>query len=222
MEKKTLIITISAAVLIVIASFSSVIGTNNVQSAQNIESPLFTVRTQRSLHTDSDQTLQSHYLGKGVNSHLFRPIQPSLNSAIDRTVKLLNANPAFFAKFLMAISSNPRVIALLQENGITMAQFKTHLNRLKNDPSLFVEEIRNAEPKLAAQQLNTPLPLGLNTSNPIGCVITAIVMIPIVLVIALIVVVFTLRILQCLNLNEIVNQIFDQILQELYPAGFNI
>jgi len=222
MEKKTLIITISAAVLIVIASFSSVIGTNNVRSAQNIESPLFTVRTQRSLHKDSNQNIQSYYLGKGVNSHLFLPTKPSLNIAIDRTIKLLNANPAFFAKFLKTISSNPRVIALLKESGVSMTQFKTHLNRLKNDPSLFVEEIRNAEPKLAANQLNTPLPLGLNTSNPIGCVITAIVMIPVVLIIALIVVVFTLRILQCLNLNEIMNTIFDQILQELYPSGFNI
>jgi hypothetical protein len=218
MEKKTLIVTITAAVLLVIASFSSVIGSNDGQSSQKIESPLFAVRTQRSIHAVSEQTIQSHYLGKGLNSHLFRPIQPSLNIALDRTIKLLNANPDFFAKFLKVISSNPRVIALLQESGITMAQFKTHLNRLKNDPSLFIDEIRSAEPKLSAQQLNTPLPLSLNTTNPFACVITAIVMIPIVLVIALIVVVFTIRILQCLNLSEVMNQIMDQVLQELYPG----
>ncbi|MBN2599785.1 MAG: hypothetical protein JXA75_04520, partial [Candidatus Thermoplasmatota archaeon] len=62
----------------------------------------------------------------------------------------------------------------------------------------------------------------LNTSNPIGCVITAIVMIPIVLVIGLIVVLFTLRILQCLKLDEVMNTIMAQILQGLTPAGFNI
>ena len=218
MEKKTLIVTITAAVLLVIASFSSVIGSNDGQSSQKIESPLFAVRTQRSIHAVGEQTIQSHYLGKGLNSHLFRPIQPSLNIALDRTIKLLNANPDFFAKFLKVISSNPRVIALLQESGITMAQFKTHLNRLKNDPSLFIDEIRSAEPKFSAQQLDTPLPLSLNTTNPFACVITAIVMIPVVLVIALIVVVFTIRILQCLNLNEVMNQIMDQVLQELYPG----
>jgi hypothetical protein len=217
MEKKTLIITISAAVLLVIASFSSVIGSNDDQSSQKVESPLFTVRTQRSIHSDSEQTIQSHYLGKGLSSHLFSLTQPSLNSALDRTVKMLNANPDFFAKFLKTLSSNPRVIALLQENGMTVAEFKTYLNRLKNDPSLFIDEIRNAEPKLTAHQLNTPVPLGLNTTNPFACVITAIVMIPVVVIIAFIVVLFTLRILQCLNLNEVVNQIMDQVLQELYP-----
>lgn len=222
MEKKTLIVTISAAVLLVIASFSSVIGSNDQQSSQKIESPLFAVRTQRSVHTDSEQTIQSHYLGKGLNSHLFRPIQPSLNSALDRTIKMLNMNPDFFAKLLKTLSSNPRVIALLQENGMTVAEFKTYLNRLKNDPSLFIDEIRSAEPKLSSQQLKTPVPLGLNTTNPFACVITAIVMIPVVVIIAFIVVLFTLRIFQCLNLNEVVNQIMDQILQGLYPAGFNI
>jgi len=222
MEKKTLVLTISAAVVIVIASFSSVIGSKNVQSTQNVESPLFTVRTHRSIHTDNEQTLQSQYLGKGVKSYLFSPIQPSLNSALDRTVKLLNTNPDFFTKFLKVLSSNPQVIALLQENGMTVAEFKTYLNRLKNDPSLFIEEIRSAGLKFSEKQLQTPVPLSLNTTNPFGCVITAIVMIPIVLVIALIVVLFTLRIFQCLNMQEVMNEIMDQVLQRLYPAGFNI
>ena len=222
MKKIPLIFSISAAALLLLTSLSSVIGTKNVPSTQTVESPLFTVRTSRSIKTESDHTIHSQYLGKGVNAHLFKPIQPSLNSALDRTVKLLDANPAFFAKFLRTLCSNPRIIALLQEQGITMAQFKTHLNLLKNNPSLFVEEIQNAEPKLSAQQLQTPVPLQLNTSNPIGCVITVIVMIPIVLVIGLIVVLFTLRILQCLKLDEVINTIMDQIIQGLSPAGFNI
>jgi hypothetical protein len=222
MEKKILILSVSAAVFLVVASFSSVIGINSMQSSQKIDSPLFTVRAQRSLHKESGQTVQSYYLGKGLNSQLFLTTKPSLSAAIDKTIALLHQNPAFFAKFVQTISSNPRVIALLQEKGVTLTQFKTHLNRMKNDPSLFIEEIRNAEPKLLANQLNTPLPLGLNTSSVIGCVITAIVMIPIALIITLIVVVFTIRILQCLNINEVMNQIFDQIMQELYPAGYNI
>jgi hypothetical protein len=218
MEKRTHILTKSAAVLLVIASFSSVIGSHEVQSSQKIGSPLFEVRTQRSIHTDSVQTIQSHYLGKGVNSHLFQQNQPSLNSALDRTIKMLNANPVFFAKFLKTLSSNPRVIALLQENGMTVAEFKTYLNRLKNDPSLFIDEIRNAGLTLSSQQLNTPQPLGLNTTNPFACVITVLVMLPVVVIIAFIVVLFTLRIIQCMNLNEVVNQIMAQVLQELYPG----
>ncbi len=218
MEKKPLIITISAAILLVIASFSTVIGSNAIQASQQKESPLFVVRTQRSIHAETDLSIQSQYLGKGLNSHLFRPIQPSLNTALDRTIKMLNANPDFFAKFLKTLCANPQVVSLLQQNGMTVAEFKTYLNRLKNDPSLFIEEIRNAGPKFSAEQLNTRLPLSLNTTNPFACVITAIVMIPVVVIIAFIVVLFTIRILQCLNLNEVVNQIMDQILQELYPG----
>jgi hypothetical protein len=222
MNKKILIISISAAVLLVVASFSSVIGTNDGKSTNKIESPLFMVRTQRSLATHDQTKVQSHFLGKGLTSNLFITAKPSLATSIDRTIKLLNQNPVFFAKFLETITSNPRVRSLLQENGISMTQFKTHLNRLKNDPSLFIEEIRSAEPKLSAKDINGPIPLSLNTSNPIGCVITAIVMIPVVLVIALIVVIFTLRILQCLNLNEVMQSIMDQVLQELFPSGYGI
>jgi len=221
MKKRTLIITISAAVVIIVASFSSVIGTKNAQSAQNVESPLFTVRTHRSIHTDSAQTVHAQYLGKGVNSGLFTPFQPSVNNALDRTMKLLNANPDFFVKFLNVLSSNPRVVDLLQKNGMTVTEFRTYLNRLKNDPSLFIDEIRSAGLKLSETQLRTPMPLSLNTTNPFGCVITVIVMLPIVLILGLIVVLFTLRIFQCLNLNEVMNQIMDQVVQGLYPAGFN-
>lgn len=220
MKKKILVISVSAVVLLVLASYSSVVGTSNVQSTQKVESPLFAIRTQRSIQRENEQAVQSYYLGKGLNSHLFSPIQPSLNSALDRTVKMLNANPGFFEKILKTLSSNPRVVALLEQNGMTVAEFKTYLNRLKNDPSLFIDEIRNAEPKLSAQQLQTPMPLNLNTTNPFACVITAIVMIPIVLVIALIVVVFTIRIIQCLNIDEVMNDIMDQVLQGLSPAGF--
>ncbi len=219
MEKKTLIITISAAVVLVIATLSSVVGSNIVQTSQTVESPLFAVRTQRSIHTDAVQTVQSHYLGKGMTSHLFGPVQPSLNTMLDRTIKVLNSNPEFFAKFLKVVCSNPRVIALLHDNGVSVSELKTYMNRLKNDPSLLVEQIRSAGPKLTEQQLKTPLPLSLNTTNPFACVITAIVMVPVVLIIALIVVLFTLRIFQCLNLQEVMNQIMDQVLQELYPAG---
>jgi hypothetical protein len=218
MEKKPLIITISAAVLLVIASFSSVIGSNALQTSQQKESPLFVVRTQRSIQAGNDLAIQPQYLGKGLNSHLFRPIQPSLNTALDRTIKMLNANPDFFAKFLKTLCANPQVVSLLQQNGMTVSEFKTYLNRLKNDPSLFIEEIRNAGPKFSAQQLNSRLPLNLNTTNPFACVITAIVMIPVVVIIAFIVVLFTIRILQCLNLSEVVNQIMDQVMQELYPG----
>lgn len=222
MEKKILIISISAAVLIVLASLSSVIGTNNDTSTQKIESPLFSIRTQRSLQRQDHQSIRSDYLGKGLTSNLFVRGKPTLSSAIDKTIKLLYQHPAFFTQFLEKISSNPRVISLLNEQGISITEFKTQLNHMKNDPSAFIAKIRSVESKLDATDLDTPLPLDLNTTNPLGCVITVIALLPVVLVIGLIVVLFTLRILQCLNLEEVMQNIFDQILQELFPPGYKI
>jgi hypothetical protein len=219
MKKKILIISISAVVLLVLASLSSVIGTTTIRTSGARQSPLFAVRTQRSIDTEETLTFHSNYLGKGLRSSLFLTTKPSLSVSLDRTMKLLNKNPEFFNRILQEISSNPRITMLLQKNGITLAEVKTHLNRLKNDPSLFIEELQNAEPKLAASQLDSPVPLGLNTSSVIGCVITAIVMVPVVLILALIVVVFTLRIIQCLRIDEIMDSLFEQILQELSPAG---
>lgn len=222
MEKKILILSISAAVLLVIASFSSVIGTDTTRSSGEVRSPLFAIRTQRSVDTENQQSVQTSYLGKGLHSNLFLNPRPSLGIAIDRTVRLLSQNPAFFVKFIRTISSNPRVVALLRDHGVSMTQFQTQLHRMKNNPSLFIEEIRNVEPRLLESQITTPLPLSLNSSNALACIITAIVMIPIALIVTLIVVFFTLRIFQCLKIDEVMQQVFDQILQGLIPAGYNI
>ncbi len=222
MKKKTIVLSFSAGVILMVASFSSVIGTDTTQSSEKIISPLFAIRTQRSIDTEKQQTVQTSYHGKGLYTQLFLSPNPSLGIAIDRTVILLAQNPAFFAKFIETVSSHPRVIALLQEQGITMIEFQTQLHRMKNDPSLFIEEIRRVEPRLLSSKINTPLPLGLNTSSVIGCVITAIVLAPIALIITFIVVLFTLRIIQCLNIEEVIQQIFDQMIQKLYPSGFNI
>jgi hypothetical protein len=219
MKKKILLLSISAIVLLVGASFTTAIGTNHEQSTKTYDSPLFSVRTQRSVQSESKHLLQSHFLGKGIQTNLFTSSKPSLASAIDRTVKLLQQNPVFFVKFLDAISQNPRVIALLQQNGIGIDEFTTHLNRLKKDPSVFIDEIRSAEPKLSAEKITTPLPLGLNTSSVIGCLVTAIALVPIALIISLIVVFFTIRIIQCLNIDSVMNQIMNQLIQELFPPG---
>ena len=219
MKKKILALSVSAAVVLVVASFSSVIG-YTTPSSETIKSPLFAIRTQRSIQKVGDRPVQTSYVEKGMESELFSLKKSSLSTTIDRTIKLLNQNPAFFAKFIKTISTNPRVLAYLKEQGVTLTQFRTHLNRLKNDPSLFIEEIQNAELKMEADTLHTPLPLGLNTSSVIGCVITAVVMAPVALILALIVVIFTLRIFQCLNIEEVIQQIFDQILQALSPVGF--
>ena len=90
MNKKALVISILAAVLIVSASLSSVVGTIAVKSNDekiSIASPLFTVRTQRSLNKEETKKINSNYLGKGNTLNLLFLRKSSLQSHIDKALK---------------------------------------------------------------------------------------------------------------------------------------
>ena len=69
--EKTIVLSVSADVILMVASFSSVIWTDTKQSSEKIISPLFAIRTQRSIDTERQQTVQTSYLGKGLYTQLF-------------------------------------------------------------------------------------------------------------------------------------------------------
>jgi hypothetical protein len=122
-KKKILVVGVSTTALLVVASFSSVIG-YTTPSSKTIKSPLLAIRTQRSIQKLGDRSVQTSYVGKGIESELFSTKKSSLSTTIDRTIKLLNQNPAFFAKFMKTISTNPRAIAYLKVQGVTMTPFR--------------------------------------------------------------------------------------------------
>ena len=76
--------------------------------------------------------------------------------------------------------------------------------------------------KIQIDGSNSPQPRGLSTSNPLGCFIVGLIVLPIItVVVTLVVLLFTLRILTCMNhndcANEIAQQIWEQLLQDLIP-----
>ena len=202
MNKKALIMSSLAVVLIVSASLSSVVGTIAVKSNDekiSIASPLFAVRTQRSLNKEETKKINSNYLGKDSALNIFLCREKGLHNAVSRALKLLGSNPILSNQVLEKLETNQIFVNLLRENNISMSEFKTYLYLIKNDPLLLEEKIRKNEVKIPASVLNSIMPLGLNTADPIGCFIMAFALAVIAIVFALII--STITIVTCLNIG---------------------
>ncbi len=64
MNKKLLLGSILAVVLLVLVSFTGVVGFQSVKSDSAINSPLFNVRSKRAIDKESKNTLTTNYIGK--------------------------------------------------------------------------------------------------------------------------------------------------------------
>ncbi len=222
MNKKALVVSILAAVLIVLASLSSVIGTNIVKSdaERSIASPLFTVRTQRSLDKEEEKKISANYLGKGKTLNLLFLRKSSLQSYVDRALKIIDARPQILHSLVNRIAKMPEIATLLKENGMTINEFKSQMNQFINDPTLMKEKVDEAV--LVTPFGDDPLPLGLSTSSALGCFIVALILAPIFAIIGLIVA--TVTILTCLNINNcfenLVQGLIDNFIQGLTPPDY--
>ena len=107
------------------------------------------------------------------------------------------------------------------ELGRNKLDVKNYLRIIMDDPSLLSEELKNI--LIVVPNDDSPQPRGLSTSNPLGCFIVGLIVLPIItVVVTLVVLLFTLRILTCLNVNDcadiIAQGIWDQLVQELIPV----
>ena len=224
MNKKALVISILAAVLIVSASLSSVVGTIAVKSNDekiSIASPLFAVRTQRSLNKEETKKINSNYLGKGNTLNLLFLKKSSLQSYIDKALKIIDARPQILNLVVDRTAKMPEIVTLLKENDLTINEFKSQMHQLMDEPILLKEKID--ESVLTSPLGDDPLPLGLSTSNPLGCFIVALIVAPLLAVIGLIIA--TITIITCLNIGgcfeNLVQGIVDNFIQGLIPPDYS-
>jgi len=192
MNKKILVLSIVAAVLMIMLPISSVVGTNNVKSdtEKSIRSPLFAAQHQ------PENKIQSEYLGKGNTLSLFIEQKMTYARSFDKAVSMLKRNPVFFNKILEKIQAHPKILEILEENDISMTDFESYINAIKNNPGLLDQEIKKIEQYLPGDK---PLPLGFNLTNPLTIIILIIVFLPIIVTIGLLIA--TITIITCLNIN---------------------
>ncbi|UCF12733.1 MAG: hypothetical protein JSW06_00350 [Thermoplasmatales archaeon] len=215
MNKKTLIVSTLAAVLIVLASLSSVIGTNIVKSdaKKSIASPLFAVRTQRSLDLEEAKKISANYLGKGKQLSILLPKKSMAQVWIDKAIKIFDRNPVLIDKLLERLDKTPYIAKMLNKHDVTKQDIKNYIRIIKNNPSTLTKEIENIQMKISIEN-NIPQPQNLETDN-LGCVIIPIVLAPVAVIITLLMLLFTLRVLTCLNVNECGDEILQGIWESL-------
>ena len=143
MNKKTLIISALAAALIVFASLSSVVGSNVADSDEKKTglSPLFAVRSRRSVCKENTVNIDTSYVGKGKILNLFLSRQSSLQQMLNRAIKLIETKPEILNVIADKFEANPKIAELLSENEINIDEVKHQLNQIKNDPSLLRQSI---------------------------------------------------------------------------------
>ena len=213
MNKKILILSILAAVLMILLPISSVVGTNVVKSNEKKTglSPLFAVRSQRSVFKENTVNIDTSYVGKGKILNLFLSRQSSLQQMLNRAIKLIETKPEILNVIADKFEANPKIAELLSENEINVDEVKHQLNQIKNDPSLLRQSIDDSEIRLSLG--DTPQPLGISTSSAIGCFIMLIALIPVGLIITMLLA--TITIVTCLNIGGCFETMFETIMTNM-------
>jgi len=214
MKKKSIILSIGAAVFLTLASLSSVIvfATSQSQNQQRVGSPLFHIRTSRSIGRQNDQAIQTMYIGKGKITSLFLTRLSTQQSIMERGLQLLKTSPDLIKKSIQRVLQNSQVQQVMQKNGITEQQVLQYFNQMKNNPDAIAAQFDDVVGLLP--QDGGPKPMGLlNTTNPFACVIVIIALLPVLLIVGLLIA--TLTLVTCLNVNNCFDNLMNGILQGL-------
>jgi len=197
MKSKIVIICILAAVLIILASITPAIGSNIVKSdkKRDYSSPLFSIRTQQSIKTQSNEKINPNYVGKGKTINFFPVRNSNLNNLAERAYKLIKENPKIISIIMDKISLMPEITKYLESNSIDIDEFKNQISYVINHPEILKEKIL----ELQSSQDNIPQPVGLSTSSALGCFIIVLIMAPILAIIG--VIIATVTIITCLLPN---------------------
>jgi len=222
MNRKIFIGCIGSVILLILLSYTSVVGSQTAQTNNKFmpSSPLFNTRSIRSINKEAPE-IKSNYLGKGNYLNLF-PLKKSLDEDMfNKAMEIISMNPALLIKLFDNLENFPYFRELLNKYDVDKFEVKNYLRILMDNPSLLSEEMKNIQ--IAIPNADSPQPRGLSTSSALGCFIVAIIVLPIITVLlTLIALVFTLRILTCLNVNDcaevIAEDFWDQLVQDIIPA----
>jgi hypothetical protein len=213
--KNTLFIAcISISIILILSSVSLSVSSSIVRSdsGEKHTSPLFIVRTPDSHQQSSETFLQSSYLGINTPFPITFFTSPLEEVSINKVLYILNTQTDLISSLFEKMQSSKQYQSLLNQHSLSDQQVKVFGIILSENPELFEEKLKVFE---SINLDNSGLqPLGFETVF-IECLITAIVLAPIVVVVTLLALFFTLRVLTCLNINDCASEIAQGILDNL-------
>lgn len=212
MKRNILIGSIVAAALVVLVSFASVVGVQQQDTINESSSPLFTVRTYQATRQTSINGI-TRFLGKGTPIDLF-PSAAQSQEMIQAAIRMFSTNPALLQRLVDNLDQYPYLTNLLARYEISIPEIEKYLRLAQDNPAFLEDAVKDIQ--IPVPDDDDPQPLGLSTSNPIGCLIVAIAaLVPITVVLTLLLLLFTVRILTCLNINDCANDIAEGIWNQL-------
>ena len=113
MKRKILLGSFFAVAILILISYTSVVGFQKTQSDSEKLSPLFQIRTIKTLDEHSDQSFTRNYIGKGKTT-LFVP-------SLEEKFKYLfgvDITPEKIEEIRQTIQDNPLILHQLQQKGI--------------------------------------------------------------------------------------------------------
>jgi len=212
MKKKIVILSMVAVFLLILFPMSSVVGIQTgYERNKKANSPLFAHRH------DIQTSIQSTHVGQHRSLHLFFTQRTSQQLTSNRIYTMISSQPHLLISLGESLIKKPEFQQILNQYSISKEEFTAELNKIIQHPELFSEQIDSAV--LLSSVGNSQQPLGLSTSNPLGCFIVALVLAPIFAIIGGIIA--TLTIITCLNINgcfeNLVQNLLDSLLQGLTP-----
>lgn len=211
MKKNIVIGSSIVAALIILASLASVVGVPH-QDTTKVSSPLFTIRTQQAIEKTNNKGITG-FLGKGTETNLF-PLTTPTQEMVQNAFRLVRNNPALVSRLLENLDRFPALIKQLEHYGITTTQIRQYIQLIQDNPAILQQSIIDIQ--TPEEENNGPRPLGLSTSNPLGCfIVAAFALLPVTITLTLLLLLFTARILTCLNINDCANTLAKNIWEQL-------
>jgi hypothetical protein len=144
MNKKLLLVaSVSAAVLIVLASFTSVVGFQTTRSTL-VDSPLFRIRTQRATDKDVQNVVACEYVGKGKPIMISLPIRDSKTVLIQRVIdRIRKMDDATFNRLMVSAINKLRNKNMIENNDVQ--KITEALQYLRNNSNDFNPSVVNRD-----------------------------------------------------------------------------
>ena len=143
MNKKILIGSIIAVVILVLVSFTGVVGYQTTKSSIIAKaSPLFTVRSSRAIDEES-KNIACDYVGKGSESGIFIPERDRKSSQIYKIIKKISQIDTKSNRFINLLMNQVyQVKPISNEN---LHELMNKLSQIRNNPEGFTNNIDELE-----------------------------------------------------------------------------
>jgi hypothetical protein len=144
MKIKVLLGSVGAVVILILVSFTNVVGVQSTTSGTASDSPLFSIRTNKATNNENNRVFTSEYLGKGLNALPF-PLRDNRTALIQKVIEIIEKmdEKAMFAFITMNIA---RMNIGNQRKDNSNLEISTALNQLKSNRDIltnYINDIKN-------------------------------------------------------------------------------